>query len=138
MTDPQSALSAAICSALAANAALAAIIGPNAIHDRLLTRATMPYIVLREIVSTEWGADNDGGLEHQIALDAWSSVPGHREAQTMAGLIRQSLDNARLTLTGSVTLVSLLHVKTRTRREAKTDAHVAEMLFRAVTVGSGS
>ncbi len=138
MTDPQSALSAAICSALAANAALTSIIGPNAIHDRLLTRATMPYIVLREITSTEWGADNDGGLEHQIALDAWSSNAGHREAQTMARLIRQSLDNAPLTLTGGVTLVSLLHVKTRARREAKTDAHVAEMMFRAVTVGSGS
>lgn len=138
MTDPQSALSTSIVAALNANAALTAIIGANAVHDRLLTRATMPYVVLREITSTEWGADNDGGLEHQIALDAWSSIPGHREAQAIAGLTRQSLDNARLTLAGGVTLVSLLHVKTRTRREAKTDAHVAEMVFRAVTVGSGS
>lgn len=138
MTDPQSALSTSIVAALNDNAALAAIIGANAVHDRLLTRAAMPYVVLREITSTEWGADNDGGLEHQIALDAWSSTSGHREAQAIAGLIRQSLDNARLTLAGGVTLVSLLHVKTRTRREAKTDAHVAEMVFRAVTVGSGS
>lgn len=138
MTDPQSALSTSIVAALNANAALAAIIGANAVHDRLLIRAAMPYVVLREITSTEWGADNDGGLEHQIALDAWSSIPGHREAQAIAGLVRQSLDNARLTLAGGVTLVSLLHVKTRTRREAKTDAHVAEMVFRAVTVGSGS
>lgn len=138
MTDPQSALSTSIVAALNDNAALTAIIGANAVHDRLLTRAAMPYVVLREITSTEWGADNDGGLEHQIALDAWSSIPGHREAQAIAGLVRQSLDNARLTLAGGVTLVSLLHVKTRTRREAKTDAHVAEMVFRAVTVGSGS
>ncbi len=135
MTDPQSALSAAIVAALNANAALTTIIGPNAIHDRLLTKAAMPYVVLRDITSTEWGADNDGGLEHQISLDAWSSLPGHREAQAIAGLIRASLDNAPLTLTGGVTLVSLLHVKTRTRREAKTDAHVAEMVFRAATVG---
>lgn len=135
MTDPQSALSAAVCAALNDNAALTAIIGPNAIHDRLLTKAAMPYVVLRDITSTEWGADNDGGLEHQIALDAWSALPGHREAQAIAGLIRASLDNARLTLAGGVTLVSLLHVKTRTRRETKTDTHVAEMVFRAVTVG---
>lgn len=135
MTDPQSALSAAIFSALSANAALTAIIGPNGIHDRLLTKAAMPYVVLRDITSTEWGADNDGGLEHQITLDAWSSLSGHREAQTVAGLVRTNLDNASLTLSGGVTLVSLLHVKTRTRREAKTDAHVAEMVFRAVTVG---
>ncbi len=138
MNDPQSALSAAIVSTLNANAALIAIIGQNAIHDRLLTKAAMPYVVLREITSTEWGADNDGGLEHQIALDAWSSTAGHREAETIAGLVRQSFDNARLTLSGGVTLVSLLHVKTRTRREAKTDAHVAEMVFRAVTTGAGS
>lgn len=136
MTDPQSALSTAICSALGANAALTAIIGPNAIHDRLLTKAAMPYVVLRDITSIEWGADNDGGLEHQITLDAWSSLSGHREAQTVAGLVRTNLDNASLTLSGGVTLVSLLHVKTRTRREAKTDAHVAEMVFRAVTVAS--
>ena len=135
MSDPQSALAAAIVAALDANAALTAIIGANAIHDRLLTKAAMPYVVLREITSTEWGADNDGGMEHQIALDAWSSTPGHREAQAIANLVRQSLDNARLTLTGGVTLVSLLHVKTRTRREAKSDAHVAEMVFRAVTTG---
>ena len=137
MTDPQSALSAAIVAALNANAALTAIIGPNAIHDRLVTKAAMPYVVLRDITSTEWGADNDGGLEHQIALDAWSSLAGHREAQAIAGLVRASLDNARLSLSGGVILVSLLHVKTRTRREAKTDAHVAEMVFRAVTVGTG-
>ncbi|HWU62289.1 MAG TPA: DUF3168 domain-containing protein [Ensifer sp.] len=136
MTDPQSALSSAIVSALNANAALIAIVGPNAIHDRLLTKAAMPYVVLREITSTEWGADNDGGLEHQISLDAWSATPGHREAETIAGLIRQSLDNARLTLAGGVALISLLHVKTRTRREVKTDAHVAEMVFRAVTTGA--
>ncbi len=78
MTDPQSALSVAIVAALNANAALTAIIGANAIHDRLLTRAAMPYIVLRDITSTEWGADNDGGLEHQISLDAWSFAAGHR------------------------------------------------------------
>lgn len=136
MTDPQSALSAALVAALNANAALTAIIGPNAIHDRLLTKAAMPYIVLRDISSTEWGADNDGGLEHQISLDAWSSTSGHREAQTLAGLIREALDNASLTLAAGVSLVSLLHVKTRTRREAKTDAHVAEMVFRAVTAAA--
>jgi hypothetical protein len=135
MTDPQSALSAAIVAALNANAALTALIGPDGIHDRLMTRAAMPYVVIRDITASEWGADNDGGLEHQISLDAWSSLAGHREAQAIAALIRGSLDNARLTLTGGVTLVSLLHVKTRTRRETKTDAHVAEMVFRAVTAG---
>ena len=134
MTDPQSALAAAIVAALNANAAMTATIGPKAIHDRLLTKAAMPYVVLRDITSTEWGADNDGGLEHQVSLDAWSSLAGHREAQAIAGIIRASLDNARLNLSGGVTLISLLHVKTRTRREPKTDAHVAEMVFRAVTV----
>lgn len=133
MTDPQSVLAAAIVAALNANPALTALIGPNGIHDRLQVKAAMPYIVLREITSSEWGSDNDGGLEHQIALDAWSSVAGHRGAQALAGHIRQSLDNAGLTLAGSLALVSLLHVKTRTRRETKTDAHVAEMQFRAVT-----
>lgn len=136
MSDPQSALSAAICSALGANGALMAIIGVNGVHDRLLTRASMPYLVLREITSTEWGSDNDGGLEHQIALDAWSSTPGHREAEAIASLVRASLDNAALPLAGGVALVSLLHVKTRTRRDPKTDAHVAEMLFRAVTAAA--
>jgi hypothetical protein len=137
MTDPQSALAAEICTALNANASLVALVGPDGIHDRLLTKVAMPYLVVREIVSTEWGADNDGGLEHQVFIDAWSAVAGHREAQFMAGLIRESLDGTALTLGGGLTLVSLLHVKTRTRREAKTDAHVAEMVFRAVTAAEG-
>jgi hypothetical protein len=134
MSDAQSAVSAAIFTALTTNSELAALIGANGIHDRLLNKAAMPYVLIREISSTEWGADNDGGLEHQIVIEAWSSKAGHAEAQAMAGLIRSSLNNQALSLTG-FTLVNLTHTKTRTRREAKTDAHVAEMAFRAVTVG---
>lgn len=132
MSDAQSALSAAIRSALLADAGLLAIIGADGAHDRLLTKAAMPYVVLREIVSTEWGTDDDGGLEHQLFIDCWSGQPGHRQAETMAGLIRARLDNRPLTLAG-FSLIGLYHVRTRTRREAKTDAHVAEMTFRAVT-----
>lgn len=132
MSDAQSAVSAAIFSALQAKSELAALIGADGVHDRLLTKAAMPYVLIREISSTEWGADNDGGLEHQILIDAWSAKAGHAEAQAMAGLIRSSLDSQPLTLSG-FTLINLTHTKTRTRREVKTDAHVAEMIFRAVT-----
>ena len=132
MSDAQGALSVAIRSAILVDAGLLAIIGADGVHDRLLTKAAMPYVVLREIVSTEWGADNDGGLEHQILIDCWSGQSGHRQAETMAGLVRAVLDNQPLTLEG-FSLIGLYHVRTRTRREAKTDAHVAEMTFRAVT-----
>lgn len=132
MSDPQSALCAAIHAALSSDAGLSAIIGAGGVHDRLLTKAAMPYVLIREVTSTEWGADGDGGLEHQIVIECWSAYAGHAEAQVMAGRIRDSLDNVALTLAG-VSLVSLFHVKTRTRREAKTGAHVAEMTFRAVT-----
>ena len=132
MSDAQSALSTAIRSVLLADAGLLTIIGADGVHDRLLTKAAMPYVVLREIVSTEWGADDDGGLEHQLLIDCWSGQSGHRQAETMAGLIRASLDNRPLALEG-FSLIGLYHVRTRTRRETKTDAHVAEMTFRAVT-----
>jgi hypothetical protein len=132
MSDAQTALSAAICGALTAKAELVAIIGTNGVHDRLLTKVAMPYVVIREVISTEWGADNDGGLEHQILIDVWSNYAGHKQAQAIAGLVRDVLDNKPLSLSG-FTLVSLFHTKTRVRREAKTDAHVAEMVFRAVT-----
>jgi hypothetical protein len=135
MSDAQSALSAAIFTTLTTNSELAALIGANGFHDRLLNKAAMPYVLLREISSTEWGSDNDGGLEHQIVIEAWSSKAGHAQAQAMAGLIHGTLDNKSLTLAGH-TLVNLAHTRTRTRREAKTDAHVAEMAFRAVTVRS--
>jgi hypothetical protein len=132
MINAQSAVSAAIFSALQARPELVALIGTDGIHDRLLTKAAMPYVLIREISSTEWGADNDGGLEHQILIDAWSAKAGHAEAQTIAGLIRNCLDNQHLPLK-DFTLVNLTHTRTRTRRETKTDAHVAEMSFRAVT-----
>lgn len=132
MSDAQSAVSAAIFSALNANSELVALIGSDGIHDRLLNKAAMPYVLIRELTSTDWGADNDGGLEHQIVIEAWSAKAGHAEAQAMAGLIRSNLDNQALILSG-FTLINLTHTKTRTRREAKTETHVAEMSFRAVT-----
>ncbi len=52
--------------------------------------------------------------------------------QQIADLVRSLLHDTALSLDGAA-LVSLLHLRTRTRREPKTKYQVAELRFRAVT-----
>ena len=136
MSSAEGALQTAIYAVLTGDAALTAIIGSDGVHDRLLNRTDMPYLIVGEMAASDYGTDGDGGQEIQIVIEAWSSGAGHAEAQDMAGLVRGLLDDAALTLGDGFTLVSLLHRKTRLRRETKTRLHYAEMTFRAVVTGA--
>lgn len=132
MSSAEGALQAAVYATLTGDAALTAIIGTDGVHDRLLNRTDMPYVLIREMTATDYGADGDGMQEILLVLEAWSARAGHAEAQALAGLVRSVLDDAALVLGDGFSLVSLLHRKTRVRREARTRLHYAEMIFRAV------
>ncbi len=132
MTTAESALQKAVYAALSSDTSLAAIIGADGVHDRLLEKTDMPYVLIREMVAASYGTDGDGAQEITLTLEAWSASQGHAEAQEIAGLARAVLDDAALALEGGLALVSLFHRKTRIRREARTRLHHAEMTFRAV------
>jgi len=126
------ALLQAIHQRLSGDAALTAIIGPNGIRDRLLPRALLPSIVLGDIETRDFSTSTESGEEHFLTLEIWSDGEGRRQALAIAAIVRPLLDDAALTLEG-FSLVSLLQVSARTRREPKTKFYVTEMRFRAVT-----
>jgi len=129
MASSSNALQAAIFSRLTGDATLTGMIGANAVYDRRLTGKAMPYLVLSEIATGDFGPDAE---EHNVTIEAWSDAEGRRQAQDIAARVKTLLDGAALSLTG-FSLVNLTHKSTRARREPKSRAHVARMEFRAVT-----
>lgn len=129
MVSSANALQAAIHARLAGDAALTAMIGPDAVFDRRVGGRAMPYLVLSEIVTRDFAP---GAEEHELKLEAWSDAEGRKQSQEIAARVKVLLDGEVLSLSG-FSLINLTHSSTRARREPKTRAQVAEMVFRAVT-----
>jgi hypothetical protein len=129
MSDSANALQKAIYETLAEDAALTALIGAAGIFDRRLTGKPMPYLMIAEIATSDFGPDAE---EHILTIEAWSDAEGRKEVQTIAARTKGLLHDTSLALVGA-TLVNLQYRTTRVRREAKSKAFVAEMGFRAVT-----
>ena len=129
MASSANALQAAIHARLTADAALTAMIGAGSVFDRRVTGRSMPYLVLSEIVTRDFAP---GIEEHEVRIEAWSDAGGRKQSQEIAARVKLSLDGAGLAPAG-FSLVNLLHRDTRARREARSRAQVAEMVFRAVT-----
>jgi hypothetical protein len=130
MTSPVNDLLTSITSTLLGNAALLRMVGADGIKDRRQLRSNQPYLMVGEVETTDLSTDGDRLLESLVTLQAWSSI-SRRETEALADLLRDLLQDAALSLT-SATLVSLTHLKTVSRREAKTALYVAEVQFRAV------
>ncbi|OBZ96018.1 hypothetical protein ADU59_06460 [Pararhizobium polonicum] len=127
-----SALQKAIFAALSGDAALTAMVGADGIHDHMQTRSHRPCIFIAAIESLDASTASEAGEEHLLTLQVLAAEGGNRAAQEIAARVRAVLDDADLALDGFA-LVSLLHRRTRTGRDARTRGHVADMVFRAVT-----
>lgn len=132
MTAVANLLLKAIHARLSGDAGLVAMTGANAIHDRLLERPKLPAILFAEMKTEDISTDADPCEEHALTLEVWTADQGRGRALEIAGRVRALLHDAGLVLSGA-RLVNLRHVATRSRREADTRRHVAEMRFRAVT-----
>ncbi|MCM2291902.1 DUF3168 domain-containing protein [Allorhizobium sp. BGMRC 0089] len=131
MSDsPVNALLAAMVSVLLAEPSITALIGADGFRDRRLMRAAEPYLMFGEVTVNDLSTDGDGLIECLVSIQAWSSL-SRRQVEMLAGQVRTVLSDAALTLTGAV-LISLLPVKTVSRREAKTQLYVGEVQMRAV------
>jgi hypothetical protein len=129
MASSANALQAAIYTRLTGDATLVAMIGADAVFDRRMTGRSMPYLVLSEITTSDFAP---GAEEHEVKIEAWSDAEGRRQSQEIAARVKALLDGEALSLNG-FSLINLTHSRTRARREPKTKAQVAEMVFRAVT-----
>ena len=129
MASSTNALQAAIHARLTQDATLMAMIGAGSVFDRRITGKPMPYLVLSEMTTRDFAP---GTEEHDIKIEVWSDAGGRKQSQDIAARVKALLDSAALTLSG-FSLANLVHRSTRARREARTKAQVAEMVFRAVT-----
>lgn len=126
------ALLKAIHARLSGDGDLVAMTGGRVMLDRLADRTPLPLVALGEMDTRDASTATEAGAEHLFSLTVWSDVEGRREAEAIAGRLRTLLDDAALALEGA-TLVSLFHLRTRTRREPKTGRFAAELSFRAMT-----
>ncbi|KRB50167.1 hypothetical protein ASE04_16510 [Rhizobium sp. Root708] len=122
----------AIHARLTGDAELLGMIGEDGIRDRLVTGRKLPCVLIGEVVSNDYSTSTEGGEEHLLSLEIWIDAGGRKQAQQVASRLHALLQDAALDL-GQHHLVSLLHVRTQSRREAKTKLYVAELRFRAVT-----
>ena len=117
---------------LAGDAGVTAIIGAGRIFDRRITRAEPPYLVLGEMVTSDFSTGDGEGSEHRFEIEAWSKDNGRKQAAALAEAVRLALHDADLALGGAV-LINLRHERTVSRRAPKSGLHVARLRFRAVT-----
>ncbi|KQV63830.1 DUF3168 domain-containing protein [Rhizobium sp. Root1220] len=125
-------LLAAVHARLTGDAQLTALVGADAIRDRLVSGRKLPSIVIGDLVSNDYSTSTEAGEEHLLTLEIWSDANGRMRTQDIAACVFALLHDAPLDL-ASAHLVALRHRLTRTRREPKAKLHVAEMRFRAVT-----
>ncbi|OLP46868.1 DUF3168 domain-containing protein [Rhizobium oryziradicis] len=130
MTSPVNSLLRAITGTLLQNTTVLGIIGNDGMKDRHLHRTAQPYLMVGDVESKDLSTDGDGLLECFVTLQAWSST-SRREVEVLADLLRNLLHDADLAL-AQASLVSIVHVKTVSRREVKTALYLAEVQFRVV------
>ena len=127
------ALQQAIYVALAANADLKALIGdPPRLFDFVPRDAGFPYVVIGDATESDWSTATEAGSEHQLTIHVWSRGAGHKEAKAIAGLIRDALDYAPLSLSGAE-LIDIRHLATDFARQPDGQTYRASLRFRAVT-----
>ena len=68
----------AVCARLAGDAALAAEIGDDGIHDRLIARRPFPYLVIGEIETRDYSTSTEKGEEHFFTIAVWAAGPPRR------------------------------------------------------------
>lgn len=132
MSLAANALAASVFARLAADPSLTALVGPDGISDHPRFSAAMPHVLIGAIETGDFSTFTEDGEEHLIAIEIWSEARGHHEAGAIAAAIHRALDGAGLVLDGA-DLVDLSWRSTRTRHDGRSDCHVTDMRFRAVT-----
>jgi hypothetical protein len=128
----QLALQKAIFQALANNAALTALIGAGRVHDDPPDALRPPYVLIGTIRSRLLASSADEGEEHRIAIAAWSTENGNRQAALIAEAVRDALQAQPLAEAPYV-IANLEAVECTVGAASGEGLHRADLVFRAVT-----
>ena len=123
-------LQKAIFEALAANGALAAMVGTR-VFDHAPANAAFPYITFGRTSVYDWSTGTESGTEQLFTLHVWSNAKGKKEALEIMELARGTLHDAALELEGHK-LVNLRLEFSEARYDDRNEAHHGLLRFRAV------
>ena len=137
MSDASYELQQAIVRALRASSDIAALI-EDRVYDRIPTEngeivAKFPFVSFGPEQDIPEHADCIDGGDIVLQIDVWSREPGHKEAKSIADVIRATLNDAALIIRGGATLIDIRYLATDFSREPDGQTFRARLTFRAVT-----
>jgi hypothetical protein len=115
--SPVLSLRSAMRSTLIANTAITGALGGPHVFDEAPRNVSPSWITFDDAQVRDWSTGSDDGVEQLCILTIWSQQRGVQECLSIAALVCDTLDNARLTLQGWQ-LVNLRVHAIDTRREA--------------------
>ncbi len=132
MSDHTVDLFQAVYQTLAGNAALLAIVGPDAVHDHVNPSAALPYVVIGDVTATDASGTSVDAQEHTLVVHCWSETPSTLQVKQIIGAVREALHDADLTLAAG-RCPNIRCEFTETLRDPDGITHHGVMRFRAVT-----
>lgn len=124
-------LQKAIYLALASDATVSALCGPDKVFDGRPVRKDLPYLHFGNWRVTDYSTATEPGTEHRFAIEIWSEKNGHLEVVAIAEAVASALHDQPLAVSGQ-TLVNLRHERTNTGRINRSRIYRARVEFRAV------
>ena len=94
MSGAESAVAAALVSALKAAPAVAALVAQR-VHTDPPRNPTYPCVLVSRQETRPFGASEDEGLEHLVTVTCASKFGGPEEARALTAAVRAALHNAR-------------------------------------------
>ncbi len=126
------ALQQAIFTALTASAPLVAALGGPRIYDEAPEPVVFPYVSFGPATVHDDDTATERADEHVFTLHIWSRARGRKESHALVELVRASLHDQPLALSG-FRLVNLRHEQSTIRRLADGETTRSDLHFRAVT-----
>ena len=132
MTASALALQQAIYATLTQAAPLTALLGGPRIYDDTPQPVVFPYVTFGQSTVREASTSTEPGDEHIVTLHVWSRAHGRSETHAIIEVLRSSLHDKPLTLTGHH-LVNLRHEFSEARRDPDGETIHGIVRLRAAT-----
>jgi len=128
MTHPINDLQTALVAALAADAALIAAIGDDAVFDAVPKKKKAPFVVVARHDVLARNADLAPGYDHRVRLDAWYPEPDRTGLTTIVERVVAVLGESDLS-NGDTRVTHRRHMRTETVIEPKSGHARASIYF---------
>ena len=116
-------------------AALATVEGTNGVFLERPARASTPYLVLSEMLSSDWGAKGSDGRELRITVKVHDAAESWTRTAGLQGAVTRAIEELPRTI-GGWSMGSVVLVRARTQRDgARGWLGTVEMRVRGMELG---